>query len=155
MILSLNELEAASGFLATVLFAFFNSRVAGQIASGAQWLAKVFVHLNKRASDAKSNGTSLTGDSAAFCGRHDVILPFHFESGKRAIDENFENWTTQVFLVVAAINLDVAGAGFQPNACNRALSSPRSVISILYHLLRTVSYHFVSLISSGFCAACG
>jgi hypothetical protein len=125
---ALNELEATSSFLSTVLLSFLDAGIPGQEAKTSKFLSKGLVVLKQRSGNSKSDCASLSGHTATLTGGFDVKSSVHLESNEWALDENFKNWSAQVLLEVATVDADVAFALSDPDSCNRALASARSVI---------------------------
>ena len=125
---ALNELEATSSFLSTVLLSFLDAGIPGKEAMTAKFLSQRFVVLKEGSGDTESNGTSLTGHASTLTGGFDVKSSVHLKSNEWALYEDFKNWSAQILLEVATVDADVAFALSDPDSCNRALASARSVI---------------------------
>ncbi len=125
---ALNELEATSSFLSTVLLSFLDAGIPGEEAMTAKFFSQGFVVLQKGSGDTESDGASLSGHSAALTGGFDVKSSVHLESNEWALDEDLKNWSAQILLEVSTVDADVAFALSDPDSCNRALASARSVI---------------------------
>lgn len=125
---ALNELEATSSFLSTVLLSFLDAGIPGQEAKTAKFFSKGLVVLKQGSGNSKSHGTSLSGHATTLTGGFDVESSVHLESNEWAFDEDFKNWSAQILLEVSTVDADVAFALSDPDSCNRALASARSVI---------------------------
>jgi hypothetical protein len=127
---ALNELEATSGFLATVFLAFLDASVSGQEAASSEFLAELFVNFKKGSGNTELNGTGLAGDAAAFGGGFDVIRTVEVEVDQRTSYKNFEYGATEVFGDRAAIDRDLAFTGRNPDTGDGAFASTGAVALI-------------------------
>jgi hypothetical protein len=94
----------------------------------AKFLSQRFVVLKEGSGDTESNGASLSGHAPTLTGGFDVKSSVHLKSNEWALHEDFKNWSAQILLEVATVDADVAFALSDPDSCNRALASARSVI---------------------------
>lgn len=128
--LPLNELEAASRFLAAVLLRFLHARIACEEPAGSQLFAQAIVILEQRASDAELDRAGLASDAAAVGAGTNIEPAIHREMDEWAADEDLQHRSTKILLEVSIVDADVALAGRQPDAGDRALAAARSVIGI-------------------------
>lgn len=90
---ALNELEATSSFLSTVLLSFLDAGIPGEEAMTAEFFSQGFVVLQKGSGDTESDCASLSGHSAALTSGFDVKSSVHLESNEWALDEDLKNWS--------------------------------------------------------------
>ncbi len=88
---ALNELEATSSFLSTVLLSFLDAGIPREEAKTAKFFSQGFVVLKQRSGNTKSDCTSLSGHASTLAGGFNVKSAVHLESNERALHENFEN----------------------------------------------------------------
>lgn len=125
---ALNELEATSSFLSTVLLGFFHSRIARKVTAGSKFFLEFGVDLKESAGDTESDGAGLTGNAAAFGSGFHVVAPVHAKMNEWALDEDFKYWASQILFEIASIDGDFAFPGGKPDSSDRAFASPSSII---------------------------
>ena len=125
---ALNELEAASRLLATILLRFLHARIAGKETASAKLLAQAIVVLEQRASDAELDRARLSCDAAAVSARLHIEPAVHREMHERTSNEDLKHRSAQILFKVSAIDADVSLAGSQPDSGDRVLAATGSVV---------------------------
>jgi hypothetical protein len=103
-VLTLNELEATSGFLATVFLSFLDTGVSSEEAFCLEWRSEFRIHFDKGSGNSKSDRTGLASDTAAIAGCLDIVLAFKSDSNEWALDENIKHWATKIVATVLAVD---------------------------------------------------
>ena len=129
--LTLGELEAATGALAAIFFAFFDARVARQSADFAQAAAQFLVGKHESFGNAVFNGSGLAGIAAAGRGRFDVELDFGGDA-QNAANQLLRGDAREVFFDCFAVDGDGAATGRNPHAGNRVFALAGAVKSVCH-----------------------
>jgi hypothetical protein len=103
-VLTLNELEATSGFLTTVFLSFLDTGVSSKEAFCLERRSEFRIHFDQGTGNSKSDRTGLTSDSAAIAGCLDIVLAFKSNRNEWALNENVQHWSTKVVAAVLAID---------------------------------------------------
>src|SRR3954468_4058042 len=116
MRLTLRELEGPAGLGLAVLLALDHAGVAGEEAALLEHGAQLRLEIGQRLGDAVTDGTGLTGQTAAGDGADHVILAGPRGHGERLLDHHAQHGTGEIDLDLARVDRDLAGARLDPDA---------------------------------------
>src|SRR5699024_8156880 len=129
-----------------VLLSFFHSGVAGHEASGLQSDTVPGVQGDQSPGQTMTDGTGLTGNTAAGYVDDDVHLAQHIGGNQGLTNDQLQGLQTEVVVNIAAIDNDGAGAVLvDANAGHRGLTTSCSMIILLFRnsLNFALGYNFI------------
>src|SRR4029079_8251045 len=121
--LALRELEAAASLGPAVLLALDHAAVAGQEAFAFHCRAERRLEARQRLGNAVLDRAGLSRQAAALDGGDDVILTDTIGDAERLVDHQAQRRTSEIDRLIAAVELDLAGARLQADACNSVLAA--------------------------------
>src|SRR3954452_20078427 len=147
---ALAELRALTGLLQTGLAALLDPGVAGEEATALEVAAELGVDLGERAGDAVANRPGLAADAAAVDADEDVDVALVPGDHERLLDHRLVQRPREELLEVALVDRDLAVAGQQGDAGDRALAFARGEeASAFLHFRRRTAGRGVGLLSGG------
>ncbi len=118
IILSFAELWRSSGGFESVFLPLFHSRIPGQVAGFFENGPIVFIYLQQGSGDAVTDGTGLTGVSAAFDIDEDIVLSISACRYQRLPYDYFQSFKSEIIINISFINGNLARSGDQIYSCD-------------------------------------
>jgi len=120
--LALGELERTTCLALTEFLTLDNAAVAGEEAVLLQNAAQLRLVMCQSLGQAVADSASLTGETTAGDRCNNIILAVAIGQHDRLTQDHLQNRASEILGEVLAVNGDLAGARFDPDASNRILT---------------------------------
>lgn len=132
-ILTFRELGSFTSFLEAVFTAFFFTRVACEETSFFESLTEIAVDFQKGTADAVTDCAGLAGRAATLNVSDDVVLFSYACEYERLFNNQFQCFTTEIFVQFFFVDCDFTLTRNQTNSSNGCLSTASAVVLCYCH----------------------